>query len=478
MDWPADTEPDAVQRMETSFHALRAASRQDIDVPLALRRDRLKRLCTLLNRHCSDFEAAISDDFGHRSAHETRFAETVTVEAAIKHALRHVARWMKDRRVPTDLHFRPGSNRLLPQPLGVVGVIAPWNYPLMLSLSPVVSALAAGNLVMIKPSERVPRFSACLNKAISEYFDATEVVVVEGGPEISERFAALPFDHLLFTGSTRVGRLVAASAAKNLTPVTLELGGKSPVIIDHSAELAAAARRIAFGKLLNAGQTCIAPDYVLCPANMQEQFVELFFGAVSTLYGSDPGNPDYTTIIDAADYERLQRLIDDGAAKGARIEHRVDKPEEWKLTRKLPPCLVLATSDDMLVRREEIFGPILPVIPYERAEQAIAFVNDRDRPLALYWFGTDRDARDRVIRETVSGGVTVNDCLTHIAQEHQPFGGVGASGSGSYHGEWGFRSFSKEKPIFYQSRLSWLELLLPPYGRVFDWTIRLLRLII
>ena len=301
---------------------------------------------------------------------------------------------------------------------------------------------------------------------------------MEGGPAVSESFAALPFDHLLFTGSTRVGKFVAASAAKNLTPVTLELGGKSPAIIDRSADLAQAARRIAFGKLLNAGQTCIAPDYVLCPADLQEKFVELLFAAVATLYGSDPSNPDYTSIIDAAHYERLQRIIDDAAVKGARIERRADKPEEWESVRKFPPSLILATNDDMLVRREEIFGPILPVIPYAHREEAIAFVNARERPLALYWFGTDRKARRRVLQETIAGGVTVNDCLMHIGQERQPFGGVGASGSGSYHGEWGFRTFSKEKPIFYRSRLSWIDLLLPPYGRAFDQFFRLLRWII
>jgi len=447
-------------------------------VPLALRRDRLKRLGALLDRYRTEFEAAIAGDFGHRSAHETRFAEEVTVEAAIKHAYRHVARWMARRRVATDLHFWPGWNRLLPQPLGVVGVIAPWNYPLMLSLSPVVAALAAGNLVMIKPSERAPRFAACLNKAVSEYFAATEMLVVEGGPAVSERFATLPFDHLLFTGSAAVGRLVAASAAKNLTPVTLELGGKSPAIVDRSAELALAARRIAFGKLLNAGQTCIAPDYVLCPGHLQEQFVELFFAAVAALYGSDPDNPDYSAIVDAVHYERLQRFLADAAAKGARIEGRAGSAEAWKSVRKLPPCVVLSTRDDMLIRREEIFGPILPVIPYERIEEAIAFVNDRERPLALYWFGTDHGAREEVLRNTVSGGVTVNDCLTHIAQEHQPFGGVGASGWGSYHGEWGFRTFSKEKPIFYQSRLTALDILMPPYGPMFDRAMRLLRWII
>jgi coniferyl-aldehyde dehydrogenase len=477
MDRSVGIESDAVQRMEAWFHVLRAASRRDVDVPLAVRRDRLKRLRALLERHGGKFEAAVSEDFGHRSAHETRLAETIIVEAAIKHAHRHVARWMAPRRIRTDPHFWPGSNRLAPQPVGVVGVIAPWNFPLLLSLTPVVGALAAGNLVMIKPSERAPRFAACLSKAVSEYFATTEIVVVEGGPAVSERFAALPFDHLLFTGSTSVGRLVAARAAKNLTPVTLELGGKSPAIIDRSADLAVAARQIAFGKLLNAGQTCIAPDYVLCPADMLDKFVELFFAEVATLYGSDPRNPDYSSIVDAAHFARLERFIADAAAKGARIERRADRPEAWKAARKLPPCLILATSDDMLIRREEIFGPILPVIPYERAEEAIAFVNDRDRPLALYWFGTDRNARQQVLRHTVSGGVTINDCLLHIAQENQPFGGVGASGTGSYHGEWGFRAFSKEKPIFYRPRLSPLGLLLPPYGRTFDRLMALLRMI-
>ena len=478
MDWPAGSESDAVQRMESAFQGLRAASRRELDVPLALRRDRLARLGALLTRHGANFAAAISDDFGHRSAHETLFAEAVIVEAAIKHARRNVAHWMAPRRMPTALQFRPGSNRILPQPLGVVGVIAPWNYPLMLSLSPAVSALAAGNLVMIKPSERAPRFAACLNKAVREFFAETELAVEEGGPAVSERFAGLPFDHLLFTGSAAVGRLVAASAAKNLTPVTLELGGKSPAIIDRSADLPLAARRIAFGKLLNAGQTCIAPDYVLCPAELQEQFVALLFAAAASMYGANPDNPDYSAIVDAAHYERLQRFIADAADKGARIERKADRPEAWTAARKIPPCVVLSSSEDMLVRREEIFGPILPVVPYARADEAIAYVNGHDRPLALYWFGSDRAVRERMLRRTVSGGVSVNDCLTHIAQEHQPFGGVGESGWGSYHGEWGFRTFSKEKPIFYQSRLSALDYLLPPYGAMFDRAIRLLRWII
>jgi len=468
-------ELDTVQRMESSFEALRAASRAEPDPGLALRKDRLNRLGALLDRRRRDFETAISEDFGHRSVHETRMAEAMMVEIAVGHALRHLERWMAPKRIATQLHFQPGANRLLPQPLGVVGVIAPWNYPLQLSLAPVVGALAAGNRVMIKPSELVPRFSALLKSAIGEHFGPTEVVVVEGDAPVAQRFAALPFDHLLFTGSTRVGRLVAASAAQNLTPVTLELGGKSPAILDRSADLARAAPSIAFGKLLNAGQTCIAPDYVLCPAELQEGFRTRYFAAVSQLYGRDPDNPDYTSIINAAHYERLDRLLADAAAKGAATDMDGRNLADWKARSKFPPCLVLATSADMLLRREEIFGPILPIVPYETVEDAIAFVNGHERPLALYWFGTDTGVRDLVLRRTVSGGVTVNDCLAHLAQENQPFGGVGASGSGTYHGEWGFRTFSKEKPVFYRPRLSGLDLLQPPYGATFERIIGLLR---
>jgi coniferyl-aldehyde dehydrogenase len=469
------SDADAANRMADAFAALRAVARADVNPALALRRDRLRRLGALLARHEREFAADISADFGHRSLHETQFAEALVVEASIKHALRHVGRWMKPRRIPTQMHFRPGANRLIVLPLGVVGIVAPWNYPLQLSLAPLVGALAAGNLAMVKPSELTPRFSARLAQAVGEYFGATEVVVVTGGPEIGERFVALAFDHLLFTGSTRVGRLVARTAGENLTPVTLELGGKSPAIIDRSADLALAAGRIAFGKLLNGGQTCIAPDYVLCPRGLQETFVRLFFAAAARLYGADPRNPDYTAVISATHYQRLERLIADARAKGARIEMRERDTAAWKAVGKFPPCVVLDASDDMLICREEIFGPILPLVAADDADAAIAYVNGRDRPLALYWFGSDRHARDAVLNRTVSGGVTVNDCLLHVAQEYQPFGGVGASGIGAYHGRWGFRAMSKEKPVYYRARFSGADLLLPPYGRTFDRVLGLVR---
>jgi coniferyl-aldehyde dehydrogenase len=464
--------------VECSFSLLRRASRSAPAVTAATRKDRLRRLLALLETNADAFAAAISADFGHRSIHETQLTESLVVEAGIKLALRCLGRWMRPQRIPTSLPFWPGANRLMPQPLGVVGIISPWNFPLQLTLAPTVGALAAGNRVMIKPSEIVPRFSALLGRAVAEHFDTTEAVVVEGGPAVAQAFAALPFDHLLFTGSPRVGRLVAEAAAKNLTPVTLELGGKSPALIDPSADLAASARRIAFGKLMNAGQTCIAPDYVLCPRGRQEAFVDLYFAAVARLYGSDPHNPDYTSIVSQAHYDRLDRLMADAAEKGGRVELRAGPLAEWKRLRKFPPCLVLATTDGMLVSREEIFGPILPVIPYDGLEQAIAYVNAHDRPLALYWFGSDAQTRDQVLRQTVAGGVTINDCLLHIAQERQPFGGVGPSGSGAYHGEWGFRTFSTAKPVFYRRRLSGTVLLQPPYGETFARVLALVRRLI
>jgi coniferyl-aldehyde dehydrogenase len=478
MNAPVTLDPRVGEKAEASFGVLRAAARGEIDASASVRKDRLRRLLALLDENTKTIADAISADFGHRSTHETRFAEAVVVEAGIKLALRRVDHWMSPRHIKTGLHFWPGSNRLLSQPLGVVGIISPWNFPLQLTLAPLVGALAAGNRVMIKPSELVPQFSALLTTAVSSRFDASELAVIEGGPAISQAFAALPFDHLLFTGSTRVGRLVAEVAARNLTPVTLELGGKSPAIIDRSADIALAARRIAFGKLVNAGQTCIAPDYVLCPRDAQDTFVEHYFKSVLRLYGTDPRNPDYTSIVNQAHYDRLENLLSDATFKGGRIDMRVEDISGWKALKKLPPCLVLSTTDEMQVRQEEIFGPILPVIPYDQADEAIAYVNSRDRPLALYWFGTAREARDRILRETISGGVTINDCLLHIAQEHQPFGGVGASGMGAYHGEWGFRTFSKEKPVFYRPRVSATALLQPPYGWIFERVLVLLRWLI
>jgi coniferyl-aldehyde dehydrogenase len=451
--------------LEDAFHAMFELSRTKAAPSLEERLDRLARLRAAVSDNEARFKAAISADFGHRSSTETTIAETMLVLGEIKHAAKHLKKWMAPQRVSTALQFMPAKNRLIPQPLGVVGIIAPWNYPLQLTLAPAVGALAAGNRVMIKPSELAPRFSALLKEVISARFDATETMVTDIDDDISRAFASLPFDHLIFTGSTRVGRLVAEAAGRNLTPITLELGGKSPAIVDRSADLAEAAQRIAYAKLLNAGQTCIAPDYALVPEASVQDFAESVQANMLTMFGTDPDNKDYTSIVSERHYARLEGMVTDAAAKGARIM-QVTKPGDpaWKSKRKFPPTIVVGATADMTLMQEEIFGPILPIMGYTDAAEPIAYINKHDRPLALYWFGKDDAARDEVLARTVSGGVTVNDCLFHFTQINQPMGGIGASGTGAYHGEWGFKSLSKLKPVFYRSSFNRLADLYPPYG--------------
>jgi coniferyl-aldehyde dehydrogenase len=463
MDQPLKSPAGAA--LDDAFHAQFEKSRSEPAPTLELRLDRLARLRAVVAENEARFEQAISADFGHRSPVETAIAETLLVLGEIRHAARHLKKWMAPRRVATALQFMPAKNRLIPQPVGVVGIIAPWNYPLQLTLAPAVAALAAGNRVMIKPSELVPRFSALLREVVAAKFDATEMVVTGIEDELAPAFAALPFDHLLFTGSTRVGRLVAEAAGRNLTPVTLELGGKSPVIVDRSADLDEAAARIAYGKLLNAGQTCIAPDYALVPQESVADFAAKLLAQMRRMYGTDPDNADYTSVVSDRHYARLEALVADAVAKGATLM-QVAKPDDaaWKSKRKFPPTVIVGATPAMTAMQEEIFGPLLPVVGYTDAAEPVAFINAHDRPLALYWFGKDDAARDAVLARTVSGGVTVNDCLFHFTQINQPMGGIGASGSGAYHGEWGFNSLSKLKPVFYRSPFNRLADLYPPYG--------------
>ena len=451
--------------LDNAFHAMFDASRAEPEPTLDQRVDRLMRLRAAIAENEARFEAVISADFGHRSATETTIAETLFLLGEIKHAARHVKTWMAPRRIATALQFMPAKNRLIPQPLGVVGIIAPWNYPLQLTLAPAIGAIAAGNRVMIKPSELTPRFAVLLREIIAAKFASTEMTVTGVEDDIAKAFATLPFDHLVFTGSTRVGRLVAEAAGRNLTPITLELGGKSPAIVDRSADLDEAAERIAYAKLMNAGQTCIAPDYAFVPEGSVRDFADKVQGHMRRMFGTDPANKDYTSIISNRHYARLEELSADAAAKGADIIQPA-KPDEpaWKSLRKFPPTIVVGATDAMTVMQEEIFGPLLPVIGYREAQEPIAYINRHDRPLALYWFGRDATARDEVLSRTVSGGVTVNDCLFHFTQINQPMGGVGASGSGAYHGEWGFNTLSKLKPVFYRSALNRLADLYPPYG--------------
>ncbi len=433
------------------------------------RRDGLRRLRVAFKARMDEMVAAVDADFGGRSRHETLLTDAMTVLAEIDHALRHLRRWMRPRRRPVDWLFLPARAQLRFQPLGAVGVIAPWNYPVNLALIPLVSAIAAGNHVYLKPSEHSPRASAFLASLLAEVFPADQVAVALGGADVAAAFSALPFDHLFFTGSTAVGRHVMAAAAANLTPVTLELGGKSPAILAPGYPLATAAARIATGKWLNAGQTCIAPDYVLLPHDAREAFVDALRAEVASRYPSLEANPDYTRIVNEGQYRRLRGVLDDAAAGGATvIPLREVDPVRAEAGRLIPPTLVLDAPEGCRLMREEIFGPILPLVGVDSVDAAIDYVNARERPLALYHFDLDRARTERVLDRTVAGGVCVNDTILHIAQASLPFGGVGPSGMGAYHGHEGFLTFSKRKPVFYQSRLSSMALFKPPYRSLAD----------
>ncbi|HEY6941837.1 coniferyl aldehyde dehydrogenase, partial [Dokdonella sp.] len=435
------------------------------------RLDRLMRLRTAVAENEERFEAVISADFGHRSATETTIAETLFLLGEIKHAARHVKSWMAPRRIATALQFMPAKNRLLPQPLGVVGIIAPWNYPLQLTLAPAIGAIAAGNRVMIKPSELTPRFAALLREIIAAKFAPTEMIVTGVEDDIAKAFATLPFDHLVFTGSTRVGRLVAEAAGRNLTPITLELGGKSPAIVGEGARMPHAIERIVLGKLLNAGQTCIAPDYVLLPRARVQEFIDGARAAVARLYPRLAENPQYAGIASERHYARLSGLRDAAIGDGAVAHALADAPAG---ARVIPPTLLTGVDDRMGVMQQEIFGPLLPIVPYDSIDEAIAYVNAHPHPLALYVFDDRRAVVDRVLDATLAGGVSVNDTILHIAQHHLPFGGVGASGMGVYHGEDGFRTFSRMKPVFRQARWNLVGLLNPPYRTTFRRMLRML----
>ncbi|PJI41125.1 MAG: coniferyl aldehyde dehydrogenase [Rhizobium sp.] len=472
MDDSMDGRQTAADRIGAILARQKAAYLTDINPDLALRRDRLDRLERLILAWQERLAQAISEDFGNRSPVVTTLADIVPTRAALRHARRHLNGWMRPRRVSLAWTGQPGSALILRQPLGVVGIIAPWNYPLNLMLSPLVGALAAGNRAMLKPSELTPKFSEVLDAAVREFFAEDEVAVVVGGPDVAAAFSAAPFDHLVFTGSTAVGRRVAEAAARNLTPITLELGGKSPAIIDASADLDSAVPRLIWGKLLNSGQTCVAPDYALVPRDCVEAFVTAAKAAAEKQYTSLAGNPDYTTIISTRHFDRLAGLIEEARAKGAEVIELL--PGTDAARRILAPVVVTGANDTMALMHEEIFGPILPVIPYDTLDEALAYINARDRPLALYWFGTDRKAQARVLNGTISGGVTINDTILHLAQDNLPFGGVGASGYGHYHGEAGFVAMSKEKPVLRQSRLSAVALLYPPYGKIASMLLKVL----
>jgi coniferyl-aldehyde dehydrogenase len=434
--------------------------------------DKLER-AILSRKH--DIAKAIGMDFGVRSKHESLIAEVMIVVNAIKHARAHLHEWMETEAREVSWMFLPGRAEVVMQPVGVVGIISPWNYPVQLALAPLVSVLAAGNRAILKPSEMVPDTSELLKTIITETFAPDHVAVITGGIDVSEALSQLPLDHLVFTGSTRVGKIIMRAAAENLTPVTLELGGKSPAIVGESYSIAQAAQKIMVGKCFNSGQTCIAPDYVMVPKGRADAFVEECRAAFAAMYPRIQTNPDYTAIINDRQYERLQACLKDARERGAKvIELNPAKEELDPNARKMAPHLVLHAKDDSMMMQEELFGPILPIRTYETLEDAIAYVNDHPRPLALYFFDHDQKRIDKVLRETISGGVCVNETMLHIAQDDLPFGGVGPSGMGHYHAKEGFDSFTKKKPIFYQSRINGSALLRPPYGPKIDFALKML----
>lgn len=459
--------------LDAAFARIRAATRRELCPGLAARQRRLAALETMLREQQAGFAAAIDADFGHRSRHETGLLELFPSLEGIRHARRHVRQWMRPRRRSVSLWFQPGRAEVRPLPLGCVGIVVPWNYPLYLALGPLVAAFAAGNRALVKMSECTPATSRFFAEVAGRYFASDELAVVEGDAAVAQAFVRLPFDHLLFTGSTAVGHQVMAAAAGNLTPVTLELGGKSPVLVSPDYPIAKAATRIMAGKCLNAGQTCIAPDYVLLPAAQTTEFIAACRRFVAAAYPDLARSPDYTTIINDRHFTRLSAYLDETTRLGGEIVTLADCPPDPE-RRLLPPVLVINATAAMAVMRDEIFGPILPVIPYATLDEALAFINDRPRPLALYLFDHDRKRVRDLLGRTIAGGVTVNDTILHIAQDDLPFGGVGASGLGHYHGHDGFLTLSKLMPVFHQSRINGMGLFAPPYGRLFERLLKVL----
>jgi coniferyl-aldehyde dehydrogenase len=429
---------------------------------------RLQNVITMLLDHRERIKAAISADFGHRSSHETDLLEVFPSLEGLRHALRHGQSWMRERKVRVSLWFQPGAARILPQPVGVVGIIVPWNYPLLLLLGPLTSALVAGNRAMVKVSEFSPRFGTVMGELLPQALGRDVVQVVEGGPEVAAAFSDLPFGHLLFTGSTAVGRRVMAAASTHLVPVTLELGGKSPAIITPAtcadeARFTHAVRRIVVGKVLNAGQTCIAPDYVLLPRAAMGRFVTTACAISEPAVPRGRGQQWSTPALRATG-------TSSGCSSGCWMppkQVRTASPVMGPAgpgQRKLPLTVLTGCAPDSSVMQEEIFGPLLPLVACETVDEALAWVNARPHPLALYLFDDSKATQTQVLQSTIAGGVCINETLVHIAQDNLPFGGVGASGMGHYHGQFGFEAMSKLKPVFRQSRINALGLLAPPYG--------------
>ncbi|MBW2551624.1 MAG: coniferyl aldehyde dehydrogenase [Deltaproteobacteria bacterium] len=457
------------------FKLQREAYLRDPYPSLKERRERLRALERILLDNTDAITEAIRKDFGHRCAEESKILEIFPCVDGIRHSLKNLSKWMQPERRPISVLFATGSNRLVPQPKGVVGIVSPWNYPLFLTLSPLISVLAAGNRAMLKMASNSQTLCRLLQEKFSEVYAEDVVAILPGVP--GREFSTLPFDHIIFTGGADAGRTVMRSASDSLTPVTLELGGKSPTIVcdDFDDE---AASRILYAKFVNAGQTCLAPDYLFLPEGSRDQFVAAAERIMPERY-PDTNDGSYTSVIDDKSYRRLRRTLEDAEAKGAKLVPLVPGATFNDTMRKIPPHLVLDVTDDMMIMQEEIFGPLFPVMTYQDLDEPIEYVTKRDRPLGFYIFTHKRARQDKLLYSTISGGVTINNCIIHIAQHDLPFGGVGASGMGQYHGHEGFVEFSKMRPVFTNPRISLLSLFYPPYTgrqtRLIDMLIKWMR---
>lgn len=466
------TQP-ASKNLERIFELQRTQSRTQELMTRQERKEALLKLKHAVRDRQDDIVAALHADFGNRAKQETLLAEVMTLINEINHSLRHLRKWMKPKKPLVDWQYLPARARVIQQPLGVVGIIGAWNYPVQLTFGPLVGALAAGNRAILKPSELAPASAQIMADIIADNFSEDQVAVVNGGVELAATFSSLPFDHLFFTGSTRIGKIIMRAAAENLTPVTLELGGKSPAIFGKDCNMEQAAERMMWGKMLNAGQTCVAPDYVLVEKSREQEFIAAAIKGAHKMYPTLAGNDDYTWIMSDRYKERLHGLVESATQAGATAIPLYDESQESDDSRIMAPVLLSNVDDSMTVMQEEIFGPVLPIVTYDNIEDALKYVNDRDRPLALYYFGRDGAETKRVLNETVSGGVTLNDTICHLPQGGMPFGGVGASGMGHYHGEYGFKTFTKEKAVFIQSRvIRGPDFLKAPYGKLANFLLR------
>lgn len=447
--------------------------------PLSVRHDRLERCARLLLDHGEDLARAMSADFGHRSHEQSMLTDVMPALSMVRYSQKRMKAWSKPekRHVAFPLGLLGAKAEVRYEPKGVIGIVAPWNFPVGLTLTPLAQAFAAGNRAMLKPSEFTEATSALMADLFGKFFGGDEVAVVVGGPQAGQDFCSLPFDHLLFTGATSIGKHVLHAAADNLVPVTLELGGKSPTILGRSADVAKAAERIALGKMMNAGQICLAPDYMLVPEDLEEQAVSAVSRSVAQMYPTLLANDDYTSVINRRHRDRLTGLVDDAVGKGAQAVVVNPGGENFAGSNgnKLPLTILRNVNDDMKVMQDEIFGPVLPVKTYRGIDEAIDYINAHDRPLGLYYFGDDAGEREAVLNRTISGGVTINDVIFHVSADDLPFGGIGPSGMGSYHGIEGFRSFSHGRAVYRQPRLDVAKLagLKPPYGAATARTLKM-----